>query len=98
MQNKFTFTVPTGDSIVEDTEKLVGRMSRSEMVREGLRLLNQKLKTDGSRSCPLPGWQHFEKFLHEASLTVIEDSLSKAKQLVNIAQREKDWRGTRIKI
>jgi hypothetical protein len=97
MPTRITFSIPDGNDSWENLlKKYTGGTGKSTILRDAIQSLSEKIT--GERECPLPGWRFFEKYLHDANINTVDESLSKAKQLVNIAEREKQWRKGRIKI
>ena len=97
MYNHYTFTTHDGDTLVEDVTKATG-MGISKAVREGLMLLCEKSKGKDYKSCPLPGWEHFEKVMLNSDKKQVEETLSKCRQLVNISQRILSYKEGIIKV
>jgi len=98
MQKKFTFSVPQNVTIVEDVEKISGRKSRSSIMREALRLYQINIQGKDANSCPLPGWEGFEKFLFAANKSQVEEALARCKQLTNVAQEVLAYKEKRKKL
>ena len=97
MYNHYTFTTHDGDTLVEDVTKATG-MGISKAVREGLMLLCQKSKGKDFKSCPLPGWEHFERFLMSSDKKQVEAALNTCKQLTNIAKNALAYKEGVVKI
>lgn len=97
MYNHYTFTTHHDDTIVEDVKKLTG-FGVSKAVREGLMLLCEKAKGKNYKSCPLPGWEHLEKFLLSSDEKQVREALTRCKQLTNVAQRVLSYKEGIIKI
>lgn len=98
MQKNYSFSVPSDVTIVEDVEKLCGRMPRAQIIREALMLYQTKIKGEDAKSCPLPGWEHFEKFLFNSNKAMVEEALSRCKQLTNVASEVLSYKEKRKKL
>src|SRR5437899_2410611 len=87
MQNKFTISIPKGDTIKEDLQKLIGRQSLSSAIIQAMHDYKNNRSGNKDGKTNLPDWRTWKKHCTELGVTELEEIIVRLNHLKVIADK-----------